>query len=93
MLRVIDLHIVEQMLWLNHKYFDWTMNAYDCIVVFLWGRVEHATASSWRSRAHEEGDGETHQESLIEGGANVPRGDIRGARGALPATVGNVEFM
>ncbi|GFY95687.1 hypothetical protein Acr_10g0010720 [Actinidia rufa] len=40
-----------------------------------------------------EGDGENHQESVIGGGANAPRGDVGGVGGALPAVLGGAEFI
>ncbi|GFS33310.1 hypothetical protein Acr_00g0027730 [Actinidia rufa] len=42
---------------------------------------------------HEEGDGENHQESVIEEGANTPRGNVECARGAPTVAFGGVEFM
>ena len=42
------------------------------------------------SGEHEEGDGENHQESVIGGGANAPKGNVGGAP---PAAFGGAEFM
>ena len=42
---------------------------------------------------HEEGDGENHQELVMGGGANAPRGNVGGAEGASTAALGGTEFM
>ena len=57
-------------------------------------RSQLRTCGVGRARGeHEEGDGENHQESLIGGGANALRGNVGGAGGAPPTTLGGAKFL
>ena len=65
-----------------------------CFRIKLFERpLLRARGASRARRDHEEGDGETHQLSVIKGGANALGGNIGGAGGTPPEAFGGVEFM